>query len=272
MMGRSHAWSGILAGEVVVLPFSTGRELLLPGLLPVWPAPIAAMAIAICGGAAFLPDLDHTRSTVSRSLGFVTVAISWLVDRFSIELYHATCGPRDKADRKSGHRLITHTPVGAVAFGLLVTLAVVTHPIVAAVTLGLLVCLLADGFKLAGLVLVVGAGTGGWWVTTVYPGWWWLWGPLVTLGAQIHREGDWCTVQGVPRRSWPRMIDGRRWDMVCTSGAFTAGDDTELTYVRPLLIGGVVVAGILALGGGPLLVDVFVAVVDAIRAFAGKET
>ncbi len=269
-MGRSHAVSGALVGTVVALPFSPGREALWPGVAPVMPWPVLVLWIIVVGGSALLPDLDHPSATVSRSLWFVTGAISRLLGWASLELYYLTAGPRDRGERQSGHRLITHTPVGAVTFGAGVTLAVTSHPIAAAVTVGLLAALMADGVSRVGLGLLVTCGGAAWWVTATYPGWWWVWGLGVTLGCQVHREGDWCTPAGVPRRSWPRMVAGKRWDTVTAPATFRTNGDEETSFVYPGLIAATVLAVVTAAGLLPPLLGVLGDVGDAIRHAAGR--
>lgn len=264
-MGRSHAVSGLLVATVAVTPVTAaaGVGALLPG-------PVALLAVAVVGGAALLPDIDHPSSTAARSLGFLTRWLAKGVDRLALELYYATAGPRDVTDRQSGHRLVTHTPVGAVTFGALVTLAVVSHPIAGAVTLGLVCALLGLGLKQAGWACLLAGGVASWWVTSTYPEWWWLWGTAVTLGCHVHREGDWCTNAGCPRRSWPLMRNGRRWDTAKAWVTFRAGGDEETSYVFPGLCVATGVAAVVALGGGPLLGDALGGMGDMIRHLAGR--
>jgi membrane-bound metal-dependent hydrolase YbcI (DUF457 family) len=264
MMGRSHAVSGLLVGCLAVTPAVT--------LAGVMPGPVAALAVAVAGGAALLPDIDHPSSTAARSLGWVTRLLARGVDAGSLVIYYATAGPRDVTERRSGHRLVTHTPVGAVTFGLLVTLAVLAHPIAGAVTLGLVCALLGLGLRQAGVTCLLAGAAASWWVTVTYPQWWWLWGVAVTVGAHVHREGDWCTNSGVPRRSWPRMVDGRRWDLHRAPVTFPAGGAEETSFVFPALCVATGLAGLVAVGGIGLLGDVASGLGDAVRTATGDGT
>lgn len=103
MMGRTHALTGALAGLVVgpSLGLDTIPEL----------GPFAATV----AGFAVLPDIDHPSSTVTRSLGPVTAALSFVLRRASGKLYKHTKGPRDEPG--GTHRLLTHTWVFAGLLG-----------------------------------------------------------------------------------------------------------------------------------------------------------
>ena len=163
-MGRGHATSGYLGGLGMV------------AALPWAPWSVRLLAVAVTGGAALLPDLDTASSTASRSLGFLTRWIAHGVAWVSIEVYHATRLDGDPAARDNPHRLITHTPVGSLAFGGVVAVACLAHPIAGGVVIGLLIALGVTavptlhraGNRLPGgglAVLVVSAG-GAWWVLT----------------------------------------------------------------------------------------------------------
>jgi hypothetical protein len=163
----------------------------------------------------------------------------------SREVYYATRLGRDPVDH-GGHRLITHTYPGAVVFGLLAAVACGVSVYAGAVAAGLMIALgvsavpslsdLADDrVPGGGLGVFAAGGTGSWWTLTHYPGWWWTVPLAVTCGAVLHREGDWCTKAGVPRRSWPLPRDGRRWDTSRSPLHWTAGDDTETVWVTPAL-------------------------------------
>jgi membrane-bound metal-dependent hydrolase YbcI (DUF457 family) len=94
----------------------------------------SAAAVAVgtiaCTGAALLPDLDcpgnlRTReggSTVARTFGRASMAVSRLVERGSLGIVNLTRTRHDKP-RESGHRTLTHTwlfavIIGAAVFGL----------------------------------------------------------------------------------------------------------------------------------------------------------
>jgi membrane-bound metal-dependent hydrolase YbcI (DUF457 family) len=103
MMGRTHALTGVLAGLLVgpSLGLDTIPEL----------GPFAATV----AGYALLPDIDHPSSTVSRSLGPVTAALSFVLRKASGWLYKHTKGPRDEPG--GTHRYLTHTWVFASVLG-----------------------------------------------------------------------------------------------------------------------------------------------------------
>jgi membrane-bound metal-dependent hydrolase YbcI (DUF457 family) len=257
MMGYSHALSGLAAGCAVLTAVDYAATALgAPDLIPLVPAIVFA---AVVGGAALLPDIDHHNSSAARALGPITNSIARGVDSLSLIIYHATRTPKDPGDRDGGHRLITHTPVGSTVFGLLAAVACAVSPWGSAVTCALVIGLLGAGSKQtvgrflrgflkvrlgAALVLAIAGGVSGYLVSQWYPGWWALCGLGVLLGCLIHREGDWCTNSGVPRRLWPKLKDGRRWDKSKAPATFDTGEYVELKVVRPLLgFGFLVTAG-----------------------------
>lgn len=83
MMGISHALTGLLAWSGVVATTH--------------PDPVVTTAgYVLTTGAALWPDVDHPRSTVSRSLGPVTRIVSWAVTHVF-----------------GGHRRATHSLLGS---------------------------------------------------------------------------------------------------------------------------------------------------------------
>lgn len=261
MMGVSHALSGLAvgAGAVVVLDVA---DAIGPVDIAV-PIPVTILAVALVGGGALLPDIDHHSSTAARALGPITKLLARAIDALSLAIYHATRTAKDPAARESGHRLITHTPVGSAAFGLLAWVACSVSQWGAAVLCGLVVGLLGAGTKastgkllksLAGIrlsaamTLALAGGVSGYLVSGGYPGWSWLYGVAVFAGCLIHREGDWCTNSGVPRRLWPKLKNGCRWDKHRAPATFDTGEYYELRVVRPVLLGGFLVNATLATG------------------------
>ena len=240
MMGLSHATSGLLAGCGLIALTNA-------------PLPVEALTVALCGGGAMLPDIDHPSSKVARSLGAVTRVIAVGVAGLSVAVYHGTRTGRDPEDRRSGHRLLTHTIPGCVIFGALAAVAVALGPVPAAVTCGLLVALMADGIKVAGAGLAVTGGTVAYWATGAHSGWWWLAGVAVTLGALTHVAGDACTNSGVPLW-WPLLVDGRRWHLVKTPATFSTGSAVETHVVTPLLGFGLLVAASAVTGVLPAVI------------------
>jgi hypothetical protein len=232
MMGRAHALSGYAGG------------MLLAESIFMAPWDVRLMSVAIVGGGALLPDLDQVSSTASRSLGPITKVIAKGIAWSSITIYHATRLPGDSPSKENPHRLITHVPVGSVTFGVLAAVTCLASPYAGAVTVGLMVALgvravptlrhaAQDHLPAGGVGLFLAATVGGWWEMTHHFAWWWVVPLAVTLGCYIHREGDWCTVGGVPRRLWPLPEGDQRWKFHHSPHPWKAGDDTEVTWVTP---------------------------------------
>lgn len=72
MMATSHATTGA----------SVGAWLATAGTLVGVPAELAVLTVPVVAYAALLPDLDHPRATATRSLGPLTMAVSWVLRRF----------------------------------------------------------------------------------------------------------------------------------------------------------------------------------------------
>lgn len=102
MLGKTHALSGAAAGAVACA--ALGASL-----------PVTAVVVPIMAGAAYLPDLDSPGSTVSRSLGPITGAVSRGIMGLSKGIVHITRGPKDTV--KGAHRTFTHSLIGFAAFG-----------------------------------------------------------------------------------------------------------------------------------------------------------
>lgn len=227
MLGKSHAICGLLAGVG------------LDALIPTAPLPVKGLVVLSAGGAALLNDLDHPAATAARSLGIVTKVIAIGVDQASLALYYATATAGDPPDRKSGHRLATHTvPFCILAGGLIAVLGLVS-PIAVAVVVALLAGLLAQGIKVAGTGLFFTTLAVSCWVLTQEPGWSWLVSLAVTVGCLVHLAGDWVTNSGLPVL-WPLVSQGKRWRLVHAPVTFAAGDAVETSLVRPLLVVGLI--------------------------------
>ena len=238
-MGKSHAISGVLAGVGVA------------AAIPSAPVPVRVLAVAVTGGAALLPDLDHKSSTAARSLGIVTRLLARALDAASLAIYHATREGSDPGDRMSGHRLVTHTVPGCLLAAVLVAVCCLVHPVAAAVVVCLLVGLLGLGVKVLGGGTALAAGGASWWMFEYASSWWWVL-PLATfVGCVVHVLGDTMTNSGTPLW-WPLMRNGRRWRLVTTPVTFSTGDHVETALVAPLLIVGVAVASFSTLGGWQL--------------------
>jgi membrane-bound metal-dependent hydrolase YbcI (DUF457 family) len=237
-MGRSHALSGALGGVGVV------------AVVPGEPWPVALLAIAVTGGAALLPDLDHPPSTAARSLGPLTRLLARFLGWLSLVVYQATRGDGDQAGRQSGHRLATHTVPGCLLAGGLVYALGSVSPVALAVACGLLAGLLGLGLQAAGFASAVAGAAVSYWCGLQYPGWSWLFAVCVSLGCLVHVAGDSVTSQGVPV-AWPLLLGDERWRFLSTPVTFPAGGFEEKTFVAPGLLVALVCSGVWVTGVGP---------------------
>jgi membrane-bound metal-dependent hydrolase YbcI (DUF457 family) len=240
MMAKAHTLCGLIAGCGVA------------AVVPAAPLPVRLLAAAVTGGAALLPDLDHPSSTVARSLGILTRLLARALDAASLAIYHATRTGGDPADRKSGHRLVTHTVPGCILFASLTAASCLLHPASSAVALGMLGGLLGLGMRIAGIGVAASCAAAGWWSAQAHPGYWWLYGLAVLVGAFAHVAGDWCTNSGVPL-AWPVVVGGRRWRLFTAPVTFDAGGVEERILVTPLLYGCLLLSGGAVTGVLPLL-------------------
>lgn len=132
MMGPAHALSGACAFSLAALPAHL-------------PPDQYAIGIAICAGAAVLPDIDHPGSGVSRTFWHVTRGFAWVVCKLS-----------------GGHRNGTHSFLGTAVFTALVFAATGLHTgRIQTIRIGALIAagLLAAGL-LTGLTEPKGKGRG----------------------------------------------------------------------------------------------------------------
>lgn len=163
-MGRTHGLSGLSAG--LGLGAATGSR-----------PEVCLLLGGVCLLGAYVPDIDHRRSTITRSVPVLGRAASRVARFASRLLYAATRGPRDE-DCSGEHRHATHTLVFALVFGALVGMAATA---------------VATRLDVAGaeeLGLLFGAGT--------------------ALGCAVHCLGDALTVRGCPLL-WPIPICGETW-------------------------------------------------------------
>ncbi|MEV8544596.1 metal-dependent hydrolase [Streptomyces sp. NPDC051572] len=235
-MGPTHALSGAAAwigGSAIIEACGT-------------PVPGAEIAVgaAVCAGAALLPDIDHPSSTVARSFGPVSVALSHGVDAIATVVFNVTRTSIERP-RESGHRTLTHTTVFAMGLGGLVGAACsIFGKAAAAVVLFILL-----GLALRGL-LGGWARRQGWAMTTLVTSgvslgalvWlpadrtYAVLGVAVTLGAFMHCLGDMITKQGCPL-AWPLVHRGKRWWEFALPSAFRirAGGTFEKNVLLPVL-------------------------------------
>lgn len=267
MMGRSHALSGgvsWLAG-CAVLSAAGAR----PPAVAIW------AGAAVATGFALLPDVDHTGSTVARTLGPLTHAAAGVVAWTSTDVRSRSC-PHCAGRGDSGHRGITHTALGAVVAGLVVSVcAWLFGQIVAAVVAGFGVWLAAHSalsspwrarigdmilpgrFRSRGPAahrftagvgaLLLGAAAAGALHESASGSWWWI-GLPVFWGCLAHSLGDALTFSRVPLL-WPLEIRGCRWTPVGSPRwlRFRTGSTAEKAVVVLLAVCGV---GALAVLGG----------------------
>lgn len=203
MMGRSHAWTGAAAGAAIL-----AVPVVDPGLVPGFHLGLvpAGLALAVCAGAALLPDIDHPSSTVSRTYGPVTQV-------FSVIMAAVT----------GGHRRGTHSLAGiGVMAGMAQVGLVYRHtwylsaflvvPLILALA-GLVRLFRIPGIldDLAPIPLVLG-------LVYLTPFDLWYVPPALAAGALVHVLGDMITYQGCPVL-WPFDDTAHGWRVIETDGA-----------------------------------------------------
>lgn len=202
--------------------------------IPHAPLPVRVLAVVLTGGAGLLPDLDHPGGKASRSLGLATRLLARAVASISVATYHATRTDGDRPGAGGGHRKLTHTVPGAVAFGVAAGVMVLVHPVAGAVAGGVLCGLMALGFRSLGAgFTLAGAGVTWWTLTHDHP-WSWVIPVAVVLGSLAHIGCDMWTSAGVPV-CWPFVVHGERWYRVTAPVTFSTGTPTETTLVTPML-------------------------------------
>ena len=231
MMGSAHSASGLFAGALL-LPWA-----------PVMPTPAAqASWVAVVGGMAMLPDLDHHSSTISRMWGAPS--------RLAGAGIGAVFG---------GHRNGTHSLLGVAVFTLVAWAAeswlgmwgrMFWIALAIGLALNAITPILPNRFRLPPGVPVVGGKTihpentvlglniviswaGAWWLVHNTPPAATAWLPwAVALGMLTHMVGDWFTKGGVPWL-WPI-----RWRNA--AGLWTTGSTFEKAVATPAFVAGAV--------------------------------
>lgn len=194
-MGYTHAATGAV-GWLLVAPAAArmaDHPLTLQELL---------IGLAVCAGAALLPDIDHPQATVSRTFGPISQAVAKLTAAIS-----------------GGHRHATHSFFFCALMGAIVWLFSMMFPFKGfiAATVFIMSAFALRGLHLTppkvsgtikNIIVLIEAGLLTWWA--MQPGtigsWWWL-APAVTLGCFIHIMGDSCTPERCPW-FWPHK---KRW-------------------------------------------------------------
>jgi membrane-bound metal-dependent hydrolase YbcI (DUF457 family) len=228
-MAKGHALVGLIGG--------VGYSALLPAA----PLPVRVLAVVVTGGAALLPDLDHSKATAARSLGPVTRILAACMDHLAVAVFYATRATGDPAEKNGGHRLLSHTVPWNLGIGAAVGLLGWVYPVSLVVVCGLLVGLLGLGFRVAGCGLLVSSVVVSGVAFTQYPGWSWTVSCAVALGGLLHLAGDWVTPSGIPVL-FPLVSSGQRWRMVSAPVTFHAGDAVETALVTPLMLAGLIAA------------------------------
>lgn len=210
-MGPTHALSGAalwLGGLAIAR--SSGVEI---------STEVALVSTAVCAGSAMLNDIDEPESTIARTFGPVSQLISVGVNKTSAGIYNLTQGPRDQ-QVTDGHRGITHTVLGALITGSLVSAltGIFGKPAILItffITFGLAIRgLLADTVRQYGWIGITGitiaATAGAYALLPQEANLWWL-GLPVAIGMILHDLGDMITKEGAPLLAPLVPIRGKRW-------------------------------------------------------------
>lgn len=255
VMGPTHAVSGAAAW---LIGSAAAHHLL--GIEQ--SAAAVAVGTIACTGAALLPDLDcpgnvrtgEGGSTVARTFGRASMAVSRLVERGSLGIVNLTKTRKDKT-RESGHRTLTHTWLFAILAG------IGTWALVAGV----------GAYAVGGIMFVLtGVAARGvaakWirkrgvWVTIVLsavaafacaqllpaPEAPVVLAVAVAGGCIVHTLGDMLTKMGCPI-AFPVPIKGRRWYELGLPGplAIRAGSPIERIVLMPACTLGATVGAVL---------------------------
>jgi len=207
MLARDHALSGALTFTAVA------------PVLHVTGAGLLAGAV-FTAGAATLPDIDEPGSTISRTLGFFTEAVSWVVHKVS-----------------GGHRKGTHSIAGVAVFALAALAAVhyatdLAGKIILGLILGVLLAAGVRALRIGGHHAdVIGLAAA---AAAVY----WHAGlslvPLcIALGAAAHIAGDELTHDGCPL-AWP--VSGHEFHLLPHRLQITTGRFAEHWIISTLLL------------------------------------
>lgn len=217
MMGRSHVATGLAAGALLLVPVLQAAPTALG--LPVDPVTAVAAQlafVAVCGGWALWPDLDHPSSTATAMWGPVTRVAHTVVARVA-----------------RGHRVGTHDPLLAPLAAAALAYAASLHPWTAVVPIAITI-----GLALRALEwLIPGEHERTWWINlpaSLVGCWavvqyipaeqlWWL--PVAAaIGVAMAIAGDAVTPQGV---IWPASwLTGKPKPWF--SGPITTGGRLEL--------------------------------------------
>lgn len=193
-MGRQH----VIVGACVVT-LGTAAGLLRWG----WPEAAIMMSGLILAGSDW-PDIDHKPSSVSTSWGPLTWTLCRMT-RFVCRRVYRWTTERDDPKTRDAHRTLTHTWLGAIISGGLITATLCQSAPSALIT----------GAVLFGIAMRpidkklqwIAAGLGGFMALQLWPEmtvdwhwvWWWC---AFTIGCMTHIYSDCVTKEGAPL-SWP---------------------------------------------------------------------
>ncbi|MEV0237537.1 metal-dependent hydrolase [Nonomuraea sp. NPDC050786] len=209
MMGVSHALTGVVTGVITYQVTDAS-------------IPAGVVAATIVVGASLFPDLDHSRSTVSNTGGFLTRGLSWALRRAT-----------------GGHRTATHSILGVAVTALLAQAAITYRGEVWSIAVLAVILFLCWAAPIRLLKIR------GWWDDVLPPplaigAAWWPGFPLelmphaLVIGMSVHIIGDMITKQGCPLL-WP--VKGRTRLLT-----LKAGGPVERFLLRPAFVVAIPVA------------------------------
>jgi len=209
MMGQTHALSGTLVFGGVTL-------------VHVFPLPDLVAGLVITTAAALLPDIDHHKSTITKTYGPITKIVHWLVG--------AVLGP---------HRHGTHSIlfICLVGFGSQLAIEFRDH-MASKISLVILLSIATGGlvrlFKIKGWLddlLPIPIFVGLIFFTdldlSIVP-------PALVLGTAAHIIGDCMTDRGCPLL-WP--VSRKKWGV----NLFTTGKRGEIVVIILIIAGDVAI-------------------------------
>ena len=209
MLARDHALSGALVFTAVAPVLHVSGPALLAGAV-------------FTAGAATVPDIDEHGSTISRTLGFFTETVSWIVHKVS-----------------GGHRKGTHSILGVAVFTLAAWVAVndarsLTGKIILGVILSLILAAGVRALRIGGhhgdVIGVAGAAAAIYWHAGLS-----LVPLCIALGVASHIAGDELTHDGCPL-AWP--FSRREYHLLPHRLQITTGRFAEHWIVSTLLLAG----------------------------------
>lgn len=236
MEAGGHACTGALAGALTSSAIGglTGAELGAAG---------TAVGALLGAGAALLPDLDAGGATAYRSGGPITGIVGEAFQALARLAYRTTRLPHDPPG-DGEHRGLVHTPLFAVALGLLVALGALITPWVTAVAMVLVLAPGIGALSRSGprwvrrrlhthrdlpAMLVAILITAVLWMSGAMTELGWYAGASITIGMIIHSCGDSATRSGVPW-SWPLR---RSCDKCATKTTGCKGSRWRRSHVLP---------------------------------------